>query len=106
MRERSFSKLGVPQLKTASQLVSVETQTYLHGTEAQVEQIHQAFGQQLSVLNNLLRAGPRESTVFYARLSNYNAFLVALTDHFPLRAGSEPAAPRRDAHSWTSAKRT
>jgi uncharacterized membrane protein YccC len=77
-----FLEAGRAALKTASQLVSIETEAYLHGAEAQVEQIHQAFGQQLSVLNNLLRAGSRESTVFSARLSNYNAFLVSLTDLF------------------------
>jgi uncharacterized membrane protein YccC len=77
-----FLEAGRAALKTASQLVSIETEAYLHGTEAQVEQIHQAFGQQLSVLSNLLQAGSRESTVFQARLSNYNAFLVSLTNLF------------------------
>ena len=60
----------------------MDTESYLHGTETQVERIHQAFGQQLSQLNNLLQAGSRESTVFSARLSNYNAFLVSLTNLF------------------------
>jgi uncharacterized membrane protein YccC len=77
-----FVEAGRAALKTASQLVSIETEAYLHGTEAQVEKIHQAFGQQLSVLNNLLQAGSRESTDFQARLSNYNAFLVSLTNLF------------------------
>jgi uncharacterized membrane protein YccC len=77
-----FLEVGRAALKTASQLVSIETEAYLHGTEAQVEQIHKAFGQQLSLLNNLLQAGSRESTVFQARLSNYNAFLVSLTNLF------------------------
>jgi uncharacterized membrane protein YccC len=77
-----FLEAGRAALKTASQLVSMETEAYLHGTEAQVEQIHQSFGQQLSLLNNLLQAGSRESTVFHSRLSNYNAFLVSLTNLF------------------------
>jgi uncharacterized membrane protein YccC len=77
-----FLEAGRAALKTASQLVSMDMETYLHGTEAQVERIHQAFGQQLSQLNNLLQAGSRESTVFSARLSNYNAFLVSLTNLF------------------------
>ena len=77
-----FLEAGRAALKTASQLVSMETEAYLHRTEAQVEQIHQAFSQQLSVLNNLLQAGARESTVFSVRLSNYNAFLVYLTNLF------------------------
>jgi uncharacterized membrane protein YccC len=77
-----FLEAGQAALKTASQLVSIDTEAYLHGTEAQVERIRQAFGQQLSVLSNLLQVGSRESTVFSARISNYNAFLVSLTDLF------------------------
>ncbi|MBV9276300.1 MAG: FUSC family protein [Verrucomicrobia bacterium] len=77
-----FLETGWAALKTASQLVSIDTEAYLHGTEAPVEQIRQAFGRQLSVLSNLLQAGSRESTVFSARLSNYNAFVVSLTDLF------------------------
>ena len=77
-----FLEAGRAALRTASQLVSMDTEAYVHGTEAQVERIHQAFGQQLSLLNNLLQAGSRESTVFSARLSNYNAFLVSLTNLF------------------------
>jgi uncharacterized membrane protein YccC len=77
-----FVEAGRAALKTASQLVSINTEAYLQGTEAEVEQIDQAFGQHLSALNNLLQAGSRESTVFSARLSNYNAFLVSLTKLF------------------------
>ena len=77
-----FIQAGQAALKTASQLVSINTEAYLHGTKAEVERIHQAFGQHLSVLNNLLQAGSRESTVFSARLSHYNAFLVSLTKLF------------------------
>jgi p-hydroxybenzoic acid efflux pump subunit AaeB len=80
-REEFFEN-GRAALKTVSQLVSLETESYLRGTEAQLEQIHQAFGQQLSLLKNLLRAGSRESAVFRSRLSSYNAFLVSLTGLF------------------------
>jgi uncharacterized membrane protein YccC len=77
-----FLEAGRAALKTASELVSIHTEAYLQGTEAQVERIHQSYGQHLSVLSNLLQAGSRESTGFRARLSNYNAFLVSLTDLF------------------------
>jgi uncharacterized membrane protein YccC len=77
-----FLEAGQGALKTASQLVSIDTEAYLHGTEAEVERTRQTFGQQLAVLCSLLQAGSRESTVFRARLSNYNAFLVSLTDLF------------------------
>jgi hypothetical protein len=50
---------------------------------SEAEKIHSTFDQQLSVLRNLLQAGARESTFFSARLSNYNAFLVSLTNLFP-----------------------
>jgi uncharacterized membrane protein YccC len=77
-----FLEAGRDALKTASELVSINTEAYLHGTEAQVERIHQAFGRHLSVLSNLLQAGSRESTGFRARLSNYNEFLVSLSKLF------------------------
>jgi len=77
-----FLEAGRDALETASELVSINTEAYLHGTKVQEERIHEAFGQHMSVLNNLLRAGSRESTVFQAQLSNYNAFLVSLTDLF------------------------
>ena len=71
-------------LKTIRRLVLMHTEAYVRRTDtpAEVEQIHQAFGERLSVLKNLLQAGTRESTVFSARLSNYNAFLVSLTRLF------------------------
>jgi uncharacterized membrane protein YccC len=77
-----FVQAGQTALKTAGQLVSINTEAYLRGTQPEVERIHQAFGQHLSVLSNLLQAGSRESTVFQAQLSNYNAFLVFLTKLF------------------------
>jgi hypothetical protein len=59
---------------------------YIRRKEApvEVEQIHRAFGERLSVLRNLLQAGSRESTVFRARIANYNAFLASLTHLFHL----------------------
>ena len=76
--------LVVISLKTIRRLVLMHTEAYVRRTDtpAEVEQIHQAFGERLSVLKNLLQAGTRESTVFSARLSNYNAFLVSLTRLF------------------------
>ncbi|MBV8174356.1 MAG: FUSC family protein, partial [Verrucomicrobia bacterium] len=79
-----FVEAGRAALKTVSNLVSMHTEAYMGRTNvrAQVEEIDQAFAERLSVLKNLLQAGARESTVFSARLSNYNAFLVSLTNLF------------------------
>ena len=79
-----FVEAGCAALTTVRHLVSRHTEAYIGRTNvpAQVEQIDQAFAQRLSVLKNLLQAGARESTVFSARLSNYNAFLVSLTKLF------------------------
>ena len=49
---------------------------------SETKEIHSKFDQQLSVLRNLQQAGGRESTLFSARLSNYNAFLVSVTNLF------------------------
>ena len=54
------------------------------GPPVEVEQIHRAFAERLSVLENLLQAGSRESTSFRARLANYDAFLASLTHIFHL----------------------
>ncbi len=77
--EASRSALG-----TASKLLSIETDAYIRGQKVSegVEQIRETFAQQLSTLRNLLQAGARESTYFRARLANYHAFLVSLTDLF------------------------
>jgi uncharacterized membrane protein YccC len=77
-----FAAAGRDALKTVRQLFS--TQTYIRRTNApaELEHIHRAFGNQLSVLRNLLQAGSRESTVFSARLSHYNSFLVSLINLF------------------------
>jgi uncharacterized membrane protein YccC len=68
-------------LNTISKLFSTQMDAYLRRKEAPVEvdQIHRAFAERLSVLKNLLQAGSRESTSFRARLANYDAFLASLT---------------------------
>ena len=79
-----FFEAGRAALKTASKLLTIETEAYIHGqiVAEGVDQIRAAFAQQLSALRTLLQAGARESTFFRARLANYHAFLVALTDLF------------------------
>jgi len=67
-----FAVAGRDALKTVSELFAIQTDIRRTNTQADVEQIHQAFAKQLSVLRNLLQAGSRESTVFSARLSHYN----------------------------------
>jgi len=77
-----FFEAGRAALKTASELVSGYAQTYIDRANAptDTEQLQGSFGRQLSALRNLQQAGARESTVFSARLSNSNAFLVSLTN--------------------------
>jgi uncharacterized membrane protein YccC len=79
-----FFEAGRAALETASKLLSLETAAYVHGQKIAdgVEEIRAKFGQQLSALRTLLQAGARESTYFRARLANYHAFLVSLTDLF------------------------
>src|SRR6266481_5187617 len=77
-----FVAAGRDALKTVSELFAMQTDIRRTNSRAEVEQIHQAFGKQLSVLRNLLQAGSRESTVFSARLSHYNSFLVSLINLF------------------------
>jgi uncharacterized membrane protein YccC len=79
-----FFEAGRTALETAQKLLSIETDAYIHQREIPggVEQIRETFAPQLATLRNLLQAGARESTYFRARLSNYNAFLVSLTDLF------------------------
>ena len=80
-----FLEAGRAALKTVSQLVSAHVQASIDPANApsETEKIRSTFDRQLSVLRNLLQAGARESTFFSARLSNYNAFLVSLTNLFP-----------------------
>jgi uncharacterized membrane protein YccC len=79
-----FLEAGLSALKTVNQLVSAHGQASIDPANArsETEEIHYTFDQQLSVLRNLHLAGARESTFFSARLSNYNAFLVSLTNLF------------------------
>jgi hypothetical protein len=76
-----FVEAGRAALKTVNQLVSAHAQASIDLANAPNE-IHDTFDQQLSVLRNLHQAGARESMFFSARLSNYNAFLVSLTNLF------------------------
>jgi uncharacterized membrane protein YccC len=79
-----FFELGRTALATVAEVVSPETVSYIHHRDkpAQLEQLQERFTQQLSTLRNLLQAGARESTRFYGRLANYNAFVVSLTNLF------------------------
>jgi uncharacterized membrane protein YccC len=79
-----FFEAGRAALETASKLLTIETEAYVRGQKVAggVDQIRVTFGQQLSGLRTLLQAGARESSYFRARLANYHAFLVALTDLF------------------------
>jgi hypothetical protein len=80
----AISSLLVTTLETASHLVSMHTEAYIGqmNVPTQAQQIDQDFAERLSVLKNLLQAGARESTVFSAHLSTYNAYLVSLTNLF------------------------
>jgi uncharacterized membrane protein YccC len=80
-----FLVAGRAALKTVNQLVSVHVRAFIDPAYApsETEKIRSAFEQQLSVLRSLLQAGARESTYLSIRLSNYNAFLVSLTNLFP-----------------------
>jgi len=79
-----FVTVSSKSLKMIGELVSIQTDAYARGVEspAKVEEIRQTFLGQLSVLRNLLQAGSMESTLFSARLSNYNGFLVSLISLF------------------------
>jgi uncharacterized membrane protein YccC len=71
-------------LKIIGRLVSIQTEAYALGTDpsSEAEKIGAAFPARLSILRNLLQAGSMESTLFAARLSNYNGFLVSLISLF------------------------
>src|ERR1700736_230150 len=79
-----FVEAGRAALKTVNRLVLAHVQAFIDPAIApsETEEIHSIFDQQLSGLRNLQQAGARESTFFSARLSNYNAFLVSLTNLF------------------------
>ena len=79
-----FFELSCKALETAGEVVSLETQSYIQFRDrsGHLEQLRKRFEQQVSTLRNLLQAGARESTRFYGRLGNYNAFVVSLTNLF------------------------
>jgi uncharacterized membrane protein YccC len=79
-----FVEASRPALNTIKQLVSVHARAYIDGTDApdQMQQLQDDFDGHLSRLRSLLQAVARESTVLSARLSRYNAFMVALTNLF------------------------
>jgi len=79
-----FFELGSKALETAAELVTLETASLIEvrDTSGQREQLQKRFEQQVSTLRNLLQAGAQESTRFYGRLGNYNAFVVSLTNLF------------------------
>jgi uncharacterized membrane protein YccC len=82
-REEFFA-MSSKALETAAEVVSLETASYiqLQDRTDQLEELRKRFAQQASTLRNLLQAGAQESTRFYGRLGNYNAFVVSLTNLF------------------------
>jgi uncharacterized membrane protein YccC len=79
-----FFELSCKALETVGEVVSLETDSYVQprDTSGQLEQLQKQFEQQASTLRNLLQSGAQESTRFYGRLGNYNAFVVSLTNLF------------------------
>ncbi|MEY2604349.1 MAG: hypothetical protein QOH31_2140 [Verrucomicrobiota bacterium] len=79
-----FLEAARATLKTTKQLVSVHAQAYINQADVatEIQQLQHTFDQQLSRLRSLLTAGARETTVLSARLANYNAFMVSLTNLF------------------------
>jgi p-hydroxybenzoic acid efflux pump subunit AaeB len=79
-----FFQLGSKALETAAEIVSLEAASYIQFRDRsdEIEQLWTRFEQQASTLRNLLQAGAQESTRFYGRLGNYNAFVVSLTNLF------------------------
>ena len=81
-----FEEAGRAALNTISTLFSVHMNAYLRRQKApaEVEQMHRAFEERLTVLRNLLQVGSRESTVFQAWLSDHSAFMASVTHLFYL----------------------
>src|SRR6516162_404405 len=79
-----FFELSRKALETVGEVVLLEINSYIQprDTSGQLEQLQKQFEQQASTLRNLLQSGARESTRFYGRLGNYNAFVVSLTNLF------------------------
>jgi uncharacterized membrane protein YgaE (UPF0421/DUF939 family) len=86
-----FFEAGRSALETAGKLLSLEMDAYIHQREgaAGADEIRARFTSQLSAVRNLLQVGARESTYFRARIANYNAFVVSLTDLFQSAADLE-----------------
>jgi uncharacterized membrane protein YccC len=83
---QEFEEAGRDALTTIGNLFSVHMNAYLQHQKApsDVEQIHRAFGEHLTVLRNLLQVGSRESTVFQNWVSDHSAFLASVTHLFYL----------------------
>ena len=79
-----FFELARSALATVAEVVSLGTAAYIHPADVpeRLDQLQERFSSQLSTLRNLLQAGARESTRFYGRLANYNAFVVSLVNLF------------------------
>jgi uncharacterized membrane protein YccC len=79
-----FFEAARAALNTCGNLLAVEADTYIHRREGAdgVRKIQSRFARDLATVRNLLQVGARESTNFRARIANFNAFLVALTDLF------------------------
>jgi uncharacterized membrane protein YccC len=79
-----FFEAARTALETCGKLLAVEAGSYIHQREGAegVRKIESKFAKDLATVRNLLQVGARESTNFRARLANFNAFLVALTDMF------------------------
>jgi uncharacterized membrane protein YccC len=86
-----FFEAGRSALETAGKLLALEEDAYIHEREfpVDVDRIRATFGSQLAAVRNLLQVGARESTYFRARVANYNAFVVSLTDLFQSAADLE-----------------
>jgi len=71
-------------LRSVEALLSAPTQADVRGEDANaaLDKIRQTFAARLGALTNLRQAGARESTLFSARLPQYDAYLVSLTSVF------------------------
>jgi uncharacterized membrane protein YccC len=81
-----FEAAGRDALNAISNLFSVHLNVYLQRQKApaDVEQMHRAFGERLTVLRNLVQVGSKESAVFQTWLSDHGAFLASITRLFCL----------------------
>jgi uncharacterized membrane protein YccC len=79
-----FFEAARTALGTCGKLLAIEANSYIHQSEgtAGVAKIESKFARDVATVRNLLQVGARESTNFSARIANFNAFLVALTDLF------------------------